>query len=330
MTRSKWILLLASLAAATVGLYVFLQHEALYPSTSDAYITAHVVRIAPQISGRIIELPVKDHQAVEQGQLLLKINPQPYLIAVQRAQAELALAQQQAMAAGAGMQATGAKIKLRRAQLDNAQRSYNRDTRLLADKAVPQAQADSGRDKLREAKAALKAGQADHKRTMRVQDEADARIRVAKAALDQARLNLSYSTINAPTAGWLGKISVRPGNLVQAGQQLFPLVEDQTFWVNANYKETDFSRIKAGQPATISVDMYPGKTFVGVVESLSPASGSAFSLLPPENATGNWVKVTQRFPVRVRVITRDKNTPLRIGASCSVTIDTSGSSEPNK
>lgn len=322
--------MLTSLVVAAAGVYVFLRHEAIYPGTSDAYVTAHVVRIEPQVSGQITALPVKDHQAVDQGQLLLEIDARLYQIAVQRAQAELTLAQQQTLAADAGVQAAAAAISQRQAQLDNARRNYGRDTRLLARKAVSQAQTDADRDKLREAEAALKAGQADHNRALREQDEADARINVAKATLDQARLNLSYTTINAPASGSLGKISVRPGDLVQPGQQLFPLVEDQTFWVNANYKETDLARIKAGQPATIKMDMYPDKIFRGVVESLSPASGAAFSLLPPENATGNWVKVTQRFPVRVGVITRDRNTPLRIGASGSVTIDTSGSTEPGK
>jgi len=330
MTRSRWVLLLIALVVAAAGVYVFLQHEAVYPNTSDAYVTAYVVSIKPQIGGRITALPVKDHQAVDQGQLLMEIDAQPYRIALQRAQAELALAQQQALAADAGAQAAAAAVNQRRAQLDNARRNYGRDSRLLAHKAVPQAQVDSDRDKLHEEEAALKTAQADHNRALRERDEAGARIDVAKATLDRAHLNLSYTTIKAPAAGLLGKISVHPGDLVQPGQYLFPLVEDHTFWVNANYKETDLARIKVGQPATILIDMYPGKTFRGVVESLSPASGAAFSLLPPQNATGNWVKVTQRFPVRVRVITRDSDRPLRIGASGSVTIDTSGAAEPGK
>ena len=330
MTRSRWLLLLVSLIAIGTGLYEFLQHEALYPRTSDAYITAHVVRIEPQISGRITELPVKDHLAVVQGQLLMAIDARSYQIALQRAQAELALARQQALASDADEQAVVAEISQRQAQLDNIRRKYGRDSRLLAGKAVSQALTDSDRDSLHEAEAALKARQADHRRNLREQDEVSARISVAKTALERARLNLSYTTIYAPASGLLGKISVRPGDLVQAGQQLFPLVEDQTFWVNANYKETDLARIKPGQAATISIDMYPDKTFNGVVESLSPASGAAFSLLPPENANGNWVKVTQRFPVRVRVTTHDKGAPLRIGASCSVMIDTIGSVKPGQ
>lgn len=322
ITISRWAAPLVLLAVAGGGLYAFWRHESAYPGTSDAYITAHVVRIEPQIEGRVVKVPVRDHQHVNQDQLLMGIDDRPYRIAVQQAQAELALAQQQELAADAAVEVAGALISQRQAQLDDARRNYERDTRLLAGQAVSKAQTDSDHDKLHEAQAALEAGQASYHQSLQKQGEAGARIDVAQAALDRARLNLSYTLINAPVSGTLGKIQVRPGDVVQADQQLFPLVEDRTFWVDANYKETDLERIRPGQPATISMDMYPDKAFQGVVESVSPASGAAFSLLPPENATGNWVKVTQRFPVRVRVTSGDSDSPLRIGASCSVTIDT--------
>lgn len=322
MTRSRWAVLLVLLALAGGGLYAFWRHERAYPGTSDAYITAHVVRIEPQIGGRVVKLPVSDHQPVNQGQLLMEIDDRPYRLAVQQAQAELALARQQKLAADAAASAADAAVSRRQAQLDNARDAYARDTRLLAKQVMSQAKADSDHDKLREAEAEFHAVQADYQQSLREQGEAGARIDVARVALDRARLNLSYTRINAPASGTLGKLRVRPGDVVQAGEQLFPLVEDQTFWVDANFKETDLERIRAGQPATIRVDMYPDKTFHGVVESLSPASGVAFSLLPPENATGNWVKVTQRFPVRVRVVRTPGDPPLRIGASCAVTIDT--------
>jgi membrane fusion protein (multidrug efflux system) len=327
MTRTAWALLFVSLTLAAGGLYAYWRHELAYPGTADAYITAHVVRIEPQIGGQVVRLPVRDHQHVRQGQLLMEIDDSSYRIAVQEAQAELALARQQKLASDAAVEAAAALVSQRQAQLDDARRSYDRDTRLLERQVVSQAQADSDRDKLHVAQAAGKAAQAGYRQAVREQGQAGAQIGVARAALERARLNLSYTTINAPASGSLGEIAVRPGDIVQAGQQLFPLVEDQAFWVDANYKETDLARIHPGQPASISVDMYPHRTFHGVVESLSPASGVAFSLLPPENATGNWVKVTQRFPVRVRVTGNDSGVPLRIGTSCSVTIDTTRSGD---
>jgi membrane fusion protein (multidrug efflux system) len=140
----------------------------------------------------------------------------------------------------------------------------------------------------------------------------------------QARLNLSWTQVRAPVAGILSGLELRPGSTVASGQPLFALVDTSTWWINANFKETDLRHIEPGRPADITVDMYPGKHFHGVVDSISPASGSAFSLLPPENATGNWVKVTQRIPVRVRVLDPDPAHPLRIGASSSVTVDARG------
>ena len=327
MTMSRWLLLVVALATAAAGLYGYWQHTERYPSTSDAYVTAHVVRLEPQVGGRITDVPVKDHQHVAQGRLLLQIDARPYRIAVQKAEAELALAQQQKLAADAGAIAASAMIDQRQAQLDDAKRTYARDTRMLAHKAVSEAQTQTDHDKLREAEAGLKADRAALRRAVREQGESAARIRVAQAALARARLNLTYTRISAPAPGTLGEIAVHPGDIVQAGQQLLPLVEDRVFWVNANYKETDLRRIKPGQPAAIHIDMYPGRTFHGVVESVSPASGVAFSLLPPENATGNWVKVMQRFPVRVRISGDAYGLPpLRVGASSSVTIDTTQSS----
>jgi membrane fusion protein, multidrug efflux system len=328
MTRSRWALLLIVLVLAGGGVYAYWQYKTAHPSTSDAYLTAHVVRIEPQVGGQIARLPVRDHEHVTQGQILLEIDDRPFRIAVQQAQAQLSLAKQQKLAADAAVEVAGAMVSQRQAELNDARHHYERDTRLLARQDVSKAQADSDRDKLDAAQASLKEGQAGYRQSQRDQDAAVARIAVAEAALDQARLNLSYTTITAPASGTLGKISARPGDIVQAGQQLFPLVEDQTFWVEANYKEGDLERIRPGQSARIMMDMYPGRTFKGVVESLSPASGVAFSLLPPENATGNWVKVTQRFPVRIRVVTRDDSTPLRIGSSCSVTIDATQSAKP--
>ena len=322
MTNYRWALLLIVLVLAGGGVYAYWKYKSAHPSTSDAYLTAHVVRIEPQVGGQIARLPIRDHQYVRQGQVLLQIDDRPYRIAVQQAQAELSLAKQQKLAADAAVEVAGAMVSQRQAELNDARHHYERDTRLIARQDVSKAQLDSDHDKLDAAQAALKEGQAGYRQSQRDQDAAGARITVAQAALDRARLNLSYTTITAPASGTLGNISARPGDIVQAGQQLFPLVEDQAFWVEANYKEGDLERIRPGQSASVEMDMYPGRTFRGVVESLSPASGVAFSLLPPENATGNWVKVTQRFPVRIRIVSRDDGTPLRIGSSCSVTVDT--------
>jgi membrane fusion protein (multidrug efflux system) len=155
---------------------------------------------------------------------------------------------------------------------------------------------------------------------------AKANVDQAQAGVTQAQLNVDYTTVKAPVDGIVGDVAIRPGAIVQAGVSLFPLVDTSQWWIDANFKETDLTRISVGQNATVSVDIYPAREFKGKVESLSPASGVSFSLLPPENATGNWVKVTQRFPVRISLETKSSDPQMRVGASASVTVDTSGAS----
>lgn len=147
-----------------------------------------------------------------------------------------------------------------------------------------------------------------------------AAIQLAEANLQKMKLNLSYTKISAPASGWVTNVTLHSGNIVQANQPLFALITDKMFWVDANFKETDIGKIKAHQKVQIIVDMYPKHPFEGVVESISGGSGNAFSLLPPQNATGNWVKVTQRVPVRIRILNPNGNYPLRIGTSANIKV----------
>jgi membrane fusion protein (multidrug efflux system) len=151
-------------------------------------------------------------------------------------------------------------------------------------------------------------------------NEAIAAVALSKANLAEAQLNLQYTNITAPTSGWLSNVTVRVGDNLRNDMGVFALISDAEYWIDANFKETQMEHIKVGQTAEIVVDMYPDKTFAGIVESISGASGNAFSLLPPQNATGNWVKIVQRVPVRVRVLEPDPNHPLRVGTSSTVTI----------
>lgn len=153
-------------------------------------------------------------------------------------------------------------------------------------------------------------------------DIAKATLKAAENQLAQAQLNLNYTQITAPANGYLVNFLLRKGQIVQAGNPLFALVEDGHWWVDANFKETDMQRIQLNQNADIKVDMYPNLTFRGIVKGISAGSGSAFALLPPENATGNWVKVTQRFPVRIEITDKNPTHPLRIGMSTTVTVNT--------
>lgn len=323
MNVYKWGSLFLAIGLLITGAYLGWIHMERYPSTSDAYTDAHVVRIAPQVDGKIQNLYVSNNQRVTADQLLMVIDPKPFELVVQRAKANLILSQQQLAEADAQVKAAQARVRESQANLDDAQRQHQRMNRLLEKHSVAQSQADTATFKYREARANLNVSRSELQLSEQKQTEANAAIKLAEAELDQAKLNLSHTRILAPSSGVLGEVSVRPGDVVQNGQSLFPLVEDNQFWVNANFKETDLLRIRPRQKASVMVDMYPDKTYHAVVESISPASGSAFSLLPPENASGNWVKVTQRFPVRLRILDADPLMPLRIGSSSVVTIDTS-------
>jgi membrane fusion protein (multidrug efflux system) len=328
--RSGWIFAAVAAVLAGGGYYAWMGYSNRFPNTSDAYIGAHVARIAPQVGGRVAELPVTDHERVAEGQLLVALDAAPYRIALHRAQGTLALAKQTRAEAVAAVDAAQALVEEGTAAFEDAQGNDTRLQDLVKQKSVSPAEADSARFKLREARAALSAARFSVQEKQRSLDQADARIRVSTAELEQAQLDLAHTRITAPAAGVVGELNVRPGDVVSAGQQLFPLVEDSSLWIDANYKETDLRRIRPGQPASISVDMYPGASFHGTVESLSPAAGTAFSLLPPENATGNWVKVTQRFPVRIRILDRDPSRPLPVGASGHVRIDTGRQASPQR
>jgi membrane fusion protein (multidrug efflux system) len=146
----------------------------------------------------------------------------------------------------------------------------------------------------------------------------------AQAAVTKAKLELDYATVKAPVAGTIGAVRIRPGAIAQAGVSLFPLIDTSQWWVDANFKETELGRIADGQPATVKLDLDPSREFKGKVESISSASSTAFSLLPAENASGNWVKVPQRFTVRIAIDSPPDDAPLKVGASASVTVDTTG------
>lgn len=159
-------------------------------------------------------------------------------------------------------------------------------------------------------------------------DTAAASLNLAKANLDQAKLDYSWTTITAPSNGWVTNVSLRVGDVVAVNQPLFALISSGEFWVDANFKETELENIHPGQRATIHIDMYPDQVFDGVVQSISGGTGSAFSLLPPQNATGNWVKITQRVPVRILILNPNQEYPLRIGTSASVRISLRSSYQP--
>ncbi|OBS09536.1 HlyD family secretion protein [Acidihalobacter prosperus] len=312
-------------AGFTVAGYTYWHHREYYPSTDDAYVGAHVIRVAPRVSGRIVAVDVHDHQRVTAGETLYRIDPTTFALQVKEARARLELAKQHVAALQAAVSAARADVSQAEVRLANAE-SRARRQQALAKRGYTNTQAvEDATDAARAARAALAVAQANLQQALAQQGpsgHANGEIRSAEAALGIAESNLSDTTVKAACDGTLSQLSLRPGDSVTLGQPNFVLVCGRHWWVDANYKETDLARIHPGQSATVTVDMYPDHSFHGRVVSINPASGAAFSLLPPENATGNWVKVTQRVPVRVEILDTDPRYPLRVGTSAEVTVDT--------
>jgi membrane fusion protein (multidrug efflux system) len=283
-------------------------------STDNAQVDGHIVPILPKVGGFVTEVRVDENRQVKAGDTLVVLDDRDYRVRLAQADADLGVA----LAAVSNRARVGqAEAQVEQAQA-NAQKARADLERLkpLADQdIVSKQQLDAAEASARAADAALAAAQA-------ALVGADARVAAARAARDQAALNLTYTRIIAPANGVVAKKSVEVGQLVQPGQPLMSLVPLEDVWVSANLKETEVENVKPGDPADFTVDAYPGIRFRGHVQSLSPATGARFSLLPPDNATGNFTKVVQRIPVRVRPDKIDPVHPLRPGMSVVVTIKT--------
>ena len=319
----KWLLIGAVLITAALFGYRYWRHSQLYVSTDNAYINANVVEIAAQISGAVTRVYVRDNQPVKPGDPLFGIDPEPYRVALEKAQAQLRLAGQTVSQQNAAVQAAQAQVAQRRAELQNARSNNAREQRLVRQGFISRQGSEAARTQEATATAALQAAQANLEQARSAvgkTGEQNANVQASQAVVDQAEIDLQRSHVTSPIQGYVANLSLRPGNTVQPGVPLFSIISNQEYWVDANFKETELGRVHPGEPATVTVDMYPDHPFHGVVESVSGGSGTAFSLLPPQNATGNWVKVTQRVPVRVRITDPDPRYPLRIGTTATVEV----------
>ena len=312
-----------ALSGIAVGGFLYWRHTLHFASTDNAYVNANTVDVAAQVAGQVIAVHVQDQQAVKAGDLLFAIDPRSYQAALAKAEAQLALARQNEQQQTAAIAAARAQLAEREAELVNAKSNDWRTQQLVAGGFYSKQGGVTARTQAQQAQAAVRAAQANvaqAESALGQAGEANASVQAAEASVAQARLDLERTEVRAPVTGVVANLTLRPGNTVTPGTPLFSVVGSDVFWVDANFKETELARIRAGQPATITVDMYPRHPFSGVVESVSAGSGTAFSLLPPQNATGNWVKVTQRVPVRVRVTDPDPQFPLRIGTTAKVEV----------
>ncbi len=311
-------------------------------STDNAQLDGHITPVAPKVGGFVLRVLVEENQPVREGDTLVVLDPRDARARLLQAEADLALArsmagsnrragQMQAQLAATRASAAGAEAAVASADASvrKAQADVERARRLAATQVVSAQQLDAAEAAyatVAQAEAARRqAGAAGEQVTaaMAALQGADARLAAAEAAVETARLNLGYTTVLAPSNGIVARRKVEAGELVQPGQSLMTVVPTSGLWVTANLKETQIEDVTPGDAATFTVDAYPGTTFHGTVESVSPATGARFALLPPDNATGNFTKVVQRVPVRIAVAPGESpDKPLRPGLSADVTIRT--------
>ena len=317
--------MLVSVGLVSGGSYAYHLYDERYPSTDNAYVIANVVHVAPQVSGRVLQVAVHNQQYVHSGEPLYRIDPKPFQLQVASAQAHLQQTRQDVAHDDAAVASAEAEVKRLEVLLQNATSRAKRSQELKSNNYISQQTAEDAEAEKLAADAALNVARArlNEAREQRGNaGDANHAVREAQAALDEAQWQLANTELTASCDGRIAQLSLQPSDAVQAGQANFVLICDHKFWIDANFKETQLGNIHPGQPVNIAVDMYPGIKFHGTVESINGASGVAFSLLPPQNATGNWVKITQRVPVKIRVDSLDPEHPLLVGTSANVQVDT--------
>jgi membrane fusion protein (multidrug efflux system) len=319
-SRKRFIPLIVALGLLVVGavaVYYFLAVRP-YETTDDAFIDGHAIQISPQVSGHVLTLFINDNQFVKKGDPLVQIDPRDYDAALAQARANLAVAQSRLAQAQHQVLVSRAKAEQDRAAVGVAEAEATRAEADLAryqnveGRAVSREQVDAAVAAAHSSIAALEEARkkADVSAAQIGQDQtqiptADAGVQQAEAALRQAELNRSYANITAPEDGYVTRRVVEMGQYVQIGQALLAVVESN-IWVTANFKETQLTYMKPGQPVWIEIDAYPRKKYKGHVDSIQAGTGAQFSLLPPENAAGNYVKVVQRVPVKIVFDDNDK------------------------
>jgi membrane fusion protein (multidrug efflux system) len=323
------LLVVLPLIALVIGISFYLT-GGRYVSTDNSYVGSQKVLITPDISGRVTRAAVKEGQHVAAGDVLLEIDPEPFKLALQQAQSKLASVRADYANQKANYQSLETLGKLAEQNVELKQRDVERKASLAASRSGSQADLDT-------AKAALVSAQLQAQLAKQQQlsslnallgnpnlpiEQYPAYMQ-AEAALEQAQRDLDHTTLKAPISGNATQVdNIQPGRYVAAGTPVLSVIDDSQPWVDANPKETDVTYLRVGQPVTIDVDAFPDKTFHGTVASLSPGTGSQFSILPPQNASGNWVKVVQRVPVRVAFNKGEDTHNLRAGMSANVEIDT--------
>jgi len=320
--------MLAAPVLLLAGSAVYYVLNAHYVSTDNAYIQQDKVSISAEVGGRIVEVAVHENQHVAAGELLFRIDPEPYQLAVDEAEAAIAAAQARLEELETAYATSNVDIERALDDIDYFEREYRRQEELVKTKVTTDAALQAAQHDLSNARSDLATARADAARARAALSTGGSAsgtnpaVQAARVQLDQARLNLSRTEVRAPVGGIISQSDrLQVGQLMVQGLPAVSIVRDAVSWVEANFKETDLENMRVGQPALIEVDTYSDMALRGRVESIGAGTGSEFSILPAQNANANWVKVTQRVPVRIAIEDKPAH-PLIAGLSVYVRIDT--------
>lgn len=325
----RFFLLVAIPAAAIVIGIAFYLHGGRYVTTENAYVKADIAQVSADVAGRVVELNVQDHAPVTAGQVLIRLDPEPYQLALTKAEADLQLARHEVETMRAAYREALTELREADAHQSFTEKNLLRQRALqergatamvrLEDAAhdanIAREKVNVARQKVQKALATL-GGEAD------LPYDRHPHYLEAKALRDRARFDLDKTTLVAPITGIAANVRVQPGEYLKAATPVFSVIGSERLWVEANLKETELTWVRTGQLARIVVDAYPDIEWEAEVESISPAAGSEFALLPPQNASGNWVKVVQRVPVKLKLQNPAAEPPLRAGMTAKVSVDT--------
>jgi membrane fusion protein, multidrug efflux system len=326
--KRRWrlpLMLSVPLLLALVGGYFWLT-SGRYVSTDNAYVQQDMVSVAPEVNGVIAEVRVRENQLVHKGDLLFRIDPRPFRIALAQAEAQIAAAQVQVNQLETRSVGTGADIQGAQANLGYQQRELARLDQLMRQGWITRSRYDEALHNVQEARERLANARADSATAQAALAQGgetnQPALQAARVAREQALLNLSRTEVRAPADGRISQTDrLQVGAAVVTGVPVVTLVRSNTTYVEANYKETDLANMYVGQPAEVELDAYPGTPICGHIASIGAGTGSQFSVIPAQNASGNWVKVTQRVPVRI-AIDCNPGRPMIAGLSADVTVDT--------
>jgi membrane fusion protein (multidrug efflux system) len=325
----RFVLLVAvPLVVVAVSLVLY-AHGGRHMETDNAYVKANIIVVSADVAGPVVEVGVRDHQQVTAGTLLFRIDPAQYQLEVERAEAQMAVVRTEVDSLRAEYRVAMAEAKEAEARIGFLRRQVKRQEQLKARGMTREEQYDEARLNLEAARQRLDAVRERAGRVVASLGgaldrpvEEHPRFLQAQAARDTARLDLARTRVVAPSPGIVSNMKLQAGEYVAKGVPVFTLVENEPLWIEANFKETQLTYMREGQSATIVADAYPDHEWRAKVRTIAPATGAEFAVLPPQNATGNWVKIVQRVPVQLGIVHDRRDPPLRAGMTVTVRVDT--------